>query len=149
VIECKDCGYVNKDNQIECKRCFSRKLGDATLRAQSEVDENIRKDVLSRAELVTVLTVHSPKTLEVAEELGMVFGNSSKQAFWGLSAQSDRLSRAYEDALMMLKYEAALLGANAIVGVTFALNNSTGSSATLLAGSSEAVMLLGTAVKMR
>ena len=148
MIECNDCGYVSEDNEIECRSCLGKNLSSSQLPTLAEA-KNVRKDVLIRAEQVAVFTVHSPKTLEVAEELGMVFGNSSKQAFWGLSTQSDRLSRAYEDALMMLKYEAALLCANAIVGVTFALNNSTGSSATLLAGSSEAVMLLGTAVKMR
>jgi uncharacterized protein YbjQ (UPF0145 family) len=41
-----------------------------------------------------------------------------------------------------------MLGANAVVGVSFALNNSTGSSAVGIAGSSEAVMLIGTAIKL-
>jgi uncharacterized protein YbjQ (UPF0145 family) len=79
----------------------------------------------------------------------MVFGTSSKQAFWGLSTQADRLSRAYQAALRNIKYEAALLGADSVYGITFALNNSTGSSASRIAGSSEAVMLLGTAVKSK
>jgi len=76
----------------------------------------------------------------------LVFGTSSKVAFWGLSKQSDRLTSAYEVALANLKYEAASLSADAVIGITFALNNSTGSAA-VLGGSSEAVMLLGTAVK--
>jgi uncharacterized protein YbjQ (UPF0145 family) len=99
-----------------------------------------------QSENVKVFTTLDPKSIKVVEEMGLVFGNSSKQAFWGLSTQANRLSRAYEAALANLKYDAALLGADAVIGVTFALNNSTGSAA-LIAGSSEAVMLLGTAVK--
>jgi uncharacterized protein YbjQ (UPF0145 family) len=79
--------------------------------------------------------------------LGLVFGTSSKQAFWGLSTQADRLTRAYDVALANLKFEAAGLGADAVIAITFALNNSTGSGNALLTGSSEAVMLLGTAVR--
>jgi uncharacterized protein YbjQ (UPF0145 family) len=102
--------------------------------------------IQAKSENVKVFTTLEPKSIKVVEELGLVFGNSSKQAFWGLSTQANRLSRAYEAALANLKYDAALMGADAVIGVTFALNNSTGSAA-LIAGSSEAVMLLGTAVK--
>ncbi len=103
--------------------------------------------LIKKAESIRVFTVASPVGLEISETLGIVYGNSSKQAFWGFSTQADRLSRAYEAALMNMKYDAAGLGADAVVGVYFSLNNSTGSSASL-AGSSEAVMLLGTAVKL-
>jgi uncharacterized protein YbjQ (UPF0145 family) len=93
-----------------------------------------------------VFTVSQPHSIGNFSELGLVFGTSSKVAFWGLSKQSDRLTSAYEVALANLKYEAASLSADAVIGITFALNNSTGSAA-VLGGSSEAVMLLGTAVK--
>lgn len=103
--------------------------------------------LLEQAKAVRVFTVPAPPGLGMLNVVGIVFGNSSKQAFWGLSSQADRLSRAYEAALLNLKYDAATKGANAVVGVSFALNNSTGSSAAL-AGSSEAVMLIGTAVRV-
>ena len=99
-----------------------------------------------KAENIKVFTTLNPVSLQVKSELGLVFGNSSKQAFWGLSSQANRLSRAYEAALLNLKYDAAVMGADAVIGVSFALNNSTGSGTTLITGSSEAVMLLGTAV---
>lgn len=119
---------------------------------KEELHDNSAKeaeaDLLKQAEAVQVFTVQTPVGMIVQETFGIVFGNSSKQAFWGLSTQADRLSRAYDAALLNLKYDAAMLGANAVVGVSFALNNSTGSSAVGIAGSSEAVMLIGTAIKL-
>ena len=49
---------------------------------------------------------------------------------------------------MNLKYQALLLKADEVVGVSVALNNSTGSAA-VLGGSSEAVMLIGTAIRYK
>jgi uncharacterized protein YbjQ (UPF0145 family) len=94
---------------------------------------------------VQCYTTEQPGNLRISESKGLVFGSSSKQAFWGFSSQANRLTRAYEVALADMKNEAALMGANAIVGIRFALNNSTGSAAAI-AGSSEAVVLIGTAV---
>ena len=93
-----------------------------------------------------VFTTEKLLSIDIEKELGIVFGNSSIQAFWGLSTQANRLTRGYEAALLNLKYNASKLGADAVIGVSFALNNSTGSGATIITGSSEAVMLLGTAV---
>jgi uncharacterized protein YbjQ (UPF0145 family) len=109
--------------------------------------EAIRSEVLKKSESIPVNTLPVLVDDKKIEVVGIVFGTSSKQAFWGLSTQADRLSRAYAAALNNLRYEAALIKADAVVGVTFALNNSTGSGATMLTGSSEAVMLLGTAIK--
>lgn len=93
-------------------------------------------------------TFQAPTNIGKFEEIGLLLGTSSKQAFWGLSTQADRLTRAYGAALLNLKYEAASIGADAVYGVNFALNNSAGSGNGLLAGSSEAVMLLGTAIRI-
>ena len=142
---CNDCSAENNDSAIACQMCG---MGNLTSEEGLAV-EQASMELLAKSQSVKVFTVHNPSTIHVTEELGVVFGNSSKQAFWGLSTQANRLSRAYEVALANLKYDAAILGADAVVGVTFALNNSTGSSAALLAGSSEAVMLLGTAVRIR
>jgi uncharacterized protein YbjQ (UPF0145 family) len=117
--------------------------------AEQSHDEAVRAEVLKTSETIHVNTLPVSIDEKKIEVIGMVFGTSSKQAFWGLSTQADRLSRAYSAALSNLKYEAALVKADAVVGVTFALNNSTGSGATMLAGSSEAVMLLGTAIKYK
>lgn len=141
--KCLECESENPADADECRICGGTKLQDD---AEAIENAKLRADALARSESVQVYTTLSPSGMQIESELGLVFGNSSKQAFWGLSTQANRLSRAYEAALINLKYDAALLGANAVVGVSFALNNSTGSGNKLIAGSSEAVMLLGTAV---
>ncbi len=142
---CVSCGAENELEQVYCRMCagtfFQEELRDSSAKEAEE-------ELLELAAAVKVFTVHAPVGMQIEKTFGIVFGNSSKQAFWGLSTQADRLSRAYEAALLNLKYDGALMGANAVVGVTFALNNSTGSSAVGIAGSSEAVMLIGTAVKI-
>jgi uncharacterized protein YbjQ (UPF0145 family) len=127
-----------------CVNCYST-FEDG---GEYEIHEVSEEELIWRekANNIMVFTTLNPVSIQVKSELGLVFGNSSKQAFWGLSSQANRLSRAYEAALQNLKYDAAVMGADAVIGVSFALNNSTGSSATLITGSSEAVMLLGTAV---
>lgn len=94
---------------------------------------------------VQLFSVESPQGLLVTKTMGLVFGVSSKQAFWGLSTQADRISRAFEVAQLDLKIQAEKLGANCVVGIQASLNNSAGSSASLIAGSSEGVLLIGTA----
>tara|TARA_B110000503_G_C7044319_1_gene369581 strand:- start:28 stop:471 length:444 start_codon:yes stop_codon:yes gene_type:complete len=146
---------VAEDGSTKCKMCGGA-LSDLEVMAlaqeerEQEVleEEAVKAELMQRAKTMRVFTVSNPNSLLVTEEIGLVFGNSSKQAFWGLSTQANRLSRAYEVALVNLKYDAAELGADAVIGVTFALNNSTGSSAKI-AGSSDSVMLLGTAVKTK
>jgi uncharacterized protein YbjQ (UPF0145 family) len=146
--QCKECGNVFPTKPAMCLICGSIEIDEAP-------GEQLEKQEMEAAELqkyielaqnIVCHTVESPPDLEITESIGLVFGNSSKQAFWGLSTQANRLSRAYEAALANLRFDAAAMGANAVVGVRFALNNSTGSAAAVLTGSSEAVMLLGTAV---
>lgn len=127
-----------------CDSCSEE--SSVTLGLVDDETTELAAAILKNSRLVRCYTTDVPSATAIKAELGLVFGNSSKQAFWGLSTQADRLTRAYDAALANLRYDAAALGANAVVGIQFALNNSTGSGATLIAGSSEAVMLLGTAV---
>lgn len=130
-----------------CPRCNSWLGAGGNCVFCGEASEFLpREEVIEKAQRLPIFTTNSPMSLGQYVEVGLVFGTSSKVAFWGLSKQSDRLTSAYQVALANLRFEAASLGADAVVGVTFALNNSTGSAA-VLGGSSEAVMLLGTAVK--
>lgn len=153
--KCLNCYMDAEDGLTQCKMCGGA-LSDLEAialaheeREQEALEEEaVKADFMRRATTMRVFTVSNPTSLLVTEEIGIVFGNSSKQAFWGLSTQANRLSRAYEVALINLKYDAAELGADAVIGVTFALNNSTGSSAKI-AGSSDSVMLLGTAVRTK
>lgn len=155
MLKCRDCYAFSDDDASKCKMCGGRNLTEAVAETEelakaeqeAEARESFKREVMEKSKTMPVFTVMEPRSIAVVRELGLVFGNSSKQAFWGLSTQANRLSRAYEAALINLKYDAAIMGADAVVGVHFALNNSTGSSAKLVAGSSEAVMLLGTAVK--
>jgi uncharacterized protein YbjQ (UPF0145 family) len=139
----KIAGEMEKMNGYLCKL--------ESLRQPFIVPEVSQEELIWRekAENIKVFTTHNPVSIQIQSELALVFGNSSMQAFWGLSSQANRLSRAYEVALQNLKYDAAVMEADAVIGVSFALNNSTGSGATLITGSSEAVMLLGTAVKTK
>jgi uncharacterized protein YbjQ (UPF0145 family) len=134
-------------NEDKCERC-NEVIEPSRLRLiKTDGPNAISSDFDKRIQGIKVFTVDNPKTYTVVEEIGIIQGSSSKLAFWGLSKQSKRLSSAYEIAILNLKVEAAELGANGIVGVRLALNNSTGSAASI-AGSSEAVMLIGTAVKI-
>lgn len=142
---CDSCKAVQPDSSSSqfCTVCGGQKISERDFTVSPA---GLEQELVSRALNISCFTTGLPSNLEIKETVGLVFGTSSKQAFWGLSNQADRLTRAYEAALRNLTYDAASKGANAIVGITFALNNSTGSSAAGIAGSSEAVMLLGTAV---
>jgi uncharacterized protein YbjQ (UPF0145 family) len=103
---------------------------------------------LEKARLIPTSTIQQLGDQSKYQNLGIVFGTSSEVAFWGLDTQASRLTNAYHAALMNLKYQALLLKADEVVGVSVALNNSTGSAA-VLGGSSEAVMLIGTAIRYK
>jgi uncharacterized protein YbjQ (UPF0145 family) len=146
---CEKCEInpVGSRGMTICDSCLS--AFPAAMAAEQDEEFGLRAAVLEQSKSVRCFTTDIPVDGTIQKEVGLVFGTSSKQAFWGLSSQADRLTRAYDAALSNLQYEAATLGGNAVVGIRFALNNSTGSGATLLAGSSEAVMLLGTAVVLK
>lgn len=143
---CSACQLEHGDLAWKCKECGN----DGWIFNPQDLD-SYREQLADEAKALgmKVLSVDTPQTFEVLEELGTVFGVSSKQAFWGLSKQSNRLARAYDAALIDLKVQAHEMGADAIVGLRVALNNSQGSSASGIAGSSEAVVLLGTAVRIK
>jgi uncharacterized protein YbjQ (UPF0145 family) len=131
MVHCPSCSVSIGADKAICPYCFA------------EISDGFSGIPVAQ---ILVFSTENPVSIQVESEVGLVFGNSSVQAFFGLSNQANRLSRAYEAALAHMKYNASQLGADAVIGVNFALNNSTGSAA-VLAGSSEAVMLLGTAVK--
>lgn len=155
--KCKDCNAVYSQPLPMCQKCGCVDFVDFDEESEARVEDAAKKQeeeaqaFLEKSKNLFCSTVESPEGIELSETMGLVFGNSSVQAFWGLSTQANRLSRAYEAALLNLKFNAAHLGADAVVGIRFALNNSEGSKAfdIGLAGSSEAVMLLGTAVVLK
>jgi uncharacterized protein YbjQ (UPF0145 family) len=143
---CTGCDLVVDRSIKICRNCYGSKFRDAENGEDLDSYSELIEKVLELSKSVQCFTTDVPVSRGIKREFGLVFGTSSKQAFWGLSTQADRLNRAYDAALSNLRYEAAALGANAVIGIRFALNNSTGSGNTLITGSSEAVMLLGTAV---
>lgn len=81
---------------------------------------------------------------QISQTLGLVSGASSKMAL-GLNKQSERLDLALNSALMELEQHARVLGANAVVALQIAANSSQGASAPMM-GSSDGVIVIGTAV---
>ncbi len=151
---CGECEVEHENTARSCEACGSSEWG--FVRPSVEQPDTAFQEAVRKARKLEAFTVDSPKSFEIEEELGIVFGVSSKQAFWGLSKQSTRLAKAFDAALLDLKTQAEALGADAVVGVRFALNNSAGSSSPLaavgtetLAGSSEAVVICGTPVRGR
>lgn len=149
--------------EIYCRECLKKSkwkdrcswCGKYDVVISSDIEEVLRqnqeredwlKGNQERIEKIKLFTIENLVGHRVKEELGLVSGSSSKLAIWGISRQAKRIESAYEIALFNLKYEAALMGADAIIGLKFALNNSTGSAVNIV-GSSEAIMLIGTAVK--
>jgi len=155
---------MNENTDLYCRDCLKKTkwadrcswCGKHDLVHGSDIEDVLQQNELrlqwlesnqERIDNLKVFTLDGLSGYEIIDEIGLVSGSSSKLALWGLSKQSKRLESSYEIALFNLKSEAALLGANAVIGLRIALNNSTG-SALNIAGSSEAVMLIGTAVKI-
>ena len=147
---CRDCIRKSKWKD-RCSWCgksdlVSESEGKELLRQEEERLEWLKTNQ-ERIDRLKVLTLDRIYGYEIVEDIGLISGSSSKLALWGLSKQQKRLESAFDIAIFNLKSEAAMIGADAVIGVKFALNNSTG-SAMNIAGSSEAVMLIGTAVKI-
>lgn len=99
---------------------------------------------------IIVTSLHQLPGVSIVEILDVIFATTSSIAL-GLNKQSTRLERVMDTAMLELKIQAEMLGADAVVGLQFALNNSEGAGALVgnLGGSSEAVLLMGTAVRTK
>lgn len=80
----------------------------------------------------------------ITKTLGLISGSNSKMAL-GFNKQSERLDMALNNALLDMERQARVIGANAIVAIQIAANSSQGASAALM-GSSEGIVVIGTAV---
>lgn len=107
------------------------------------VDEsgNIKEEFF-KFKLILTTTQEIPGR-KIKKILRIVFASSSEMA--GLNRQETRLRKTAESALIGLEKQALEIGANAIIGITVSANSSQGGSSTF-AGSSDAVLALGTAV---
>jgi uncharacterized protein YbjQ (UPF0145 family) len=118
------------------------KRGDVTVAVQrSEYDDGD-----SRRVSIFMSTVAENPGVSISEVLGLVYATSSKMAL-GTNRQSTRLSLAIDDALVSLEERTIAMGGNAVIGLSIALNSSQGGTASW--GSSDGVMVSGTAVKLQ
>jgi uncharacterized protein YbjQ (UPF0145 family) len=93
--------------------------------------------------LMSTLSTIPGKTITAS--MGLVYATSSRIAWSGLNTQASRLENAMNAALLALQFEAEGRRANAVIGVSVAVNSSQGASAALM-GSSEGILVVGTAV---
>ena len=107
------------------------------------VDEsgNIKEEFF-KFKLILTTTQEIPGR-KIKKILRILFASSSEMA--GLNRQETRLRKTAESALIGLEKQAIEIGANAIIGITVSANSSQGGSSAF-AGSSDAVLALGTAV---
>lgn len=98
----------------------------------------------SRASLV--VTTESIPGYDIERAFGLVFAAQSHTKWKGLS-QYQRLLKALESSIPQLLDQARALGGDSVVGVKMAANSSSGNSSGLDVGSSDGVILLGTAVR--
>lgn len=83
---------------------------------------------------------------EMTRTLGVVSATMSHTA-WKANTQKARLATAFDGAMELLWRNAKIRGANSIVGLQMAANSSEGGSA-VFGGSSDGVVLMGTAALM-
>jgi uncharacterized protein YbjQ (UPF0145 family) len=96
-----------------------------------------------------VLLATSPELADhdIVRTIGLVYSARSHTK-WKANTQRDRLLIALDGAMARLRESSAEVGANAVVSVAIAANSSEGGSA-VFGGSSDAIILLGTAVWVR
>lgn len=150
VSRCESCDRVQKRFDAKyCEACGEDKFSivepneDGTLpKSRREVASEILQ---SQNEITMFMsTLSDNSSLKTEKVLGIVYGTSSKMAL-GWNKQSTRLELATTSAMLDIQSKARSMGANAIVGISVALNSSQGASA-VGGGSSDAVLIIGTAV---
>lgn len=135
---------LTKDKSQSIKDLAEARLRSEDPTASGLVDEY--QEVINFDEEITLYfsTLQNDPTVKIKKSLGLVYGSSSKMAL-GVNTQAARLNKAMHVALLEAQHFAKTLGANAVVGVQISANSSQGASATLM-GSSEGIVVIGTAV---
>jgi uncharacterized protein YbjQ (UPF0145 family) len=137
---CNRCGREYNSAAVpscpRCKGATAPKVDRGSLSSEA-VSTSPRHDVL----IVTTPEVPGHRILRVH---GPLFAAQSQWAS-GMTKQKARLTGTMAGALDDLGQQARSRGANAVVGLSMAANSSQGSSSAFL-GSSDAIILMGTAV---
>jgi uncharacterized protein YbjQ (UPF0145 family) len=129
-------GTYDLYGEIRCRRCD-----------KSAEPEASRPTNPIRADHVVLVTSETIPGCEIIESRGLAFSARSHTA-WKANTQKGRLVTALEGAMIGLRMSAAELGANGVIAIKLAANSSEGSSA-MFGGSSDAIVLMGTAVVVR
>ena len=133
IIKCLECGEeFNRATNESCPKCETPHLSDPE--SPDPLTQKIRLVVLSTTDQIG--------ERQIIDHLGLVFGAGN--AAWTIESTAGRANTALGKAEEQLRRSAAELGANAVIGITFSMDSS--SSAL---NRSQAITLLGTAVKLR
>lgn len=135
---------LSQDKSKSIQDLANARLNSEDPAAAGLVDEY--QEVIDFDEEITLYfsTLQNDPTIKIKKSLGLVYGSSSKMAL-GVNTQATRLNKAMHVAMLDAQYFAKTLGANAVIGVQISANSSQGASATLM-GSSEGIVVVGTAV---
>lgn len=135
---------LSQDKSKSIQDLVNARLNSEDPAAAGLVDEY--QEVIDFDEEITLYfsTLQNDPTIKIKKSLGLVYGSSSKMAL-GVNTQATRLNKAMHVAMLDAQYFAKTLGANAVIGVQISANSSQGASATLM-GSSEGIVVVGTAV---
>lgn len=128
-----------------CIRCYkpAEFAMEKFAAAQAEADE-WRSTVSLKDIESNVTTLHFLPGHKITASHGVVYASMSHTA-WKANTQKKRLTTAFDGALDLLLEQAHARRANAIVGLQFAANSSEGGSA-VFGGSSDAIIVMGSAV---
>lgn len=170
LICCEECGFEQSNNGVKkCENCDSSNLAWGVAREEQERDEKARvsfKEALAREQeleaarqnftesarnlKIDVLTTPSHPTKSVREIYGVISAMQTVNPK-ALSLKTDemKLKAAMQEALDQIKVEAAMLGANAVIGLQthFQVSQRTaGMAGNSFSANTTQVYLVGTAV---
>jgi len=116
---------------------------DFIFQSEQELDIFVEKHSHEYNRSIPISTTDNIPGKIVKEYKGIVYASSSELA--GYQKQQTRIVRNVENVLAELEIQAIKIGANAVIGVQIAANNSTGMALNIL-GSSDSITLIATAV---
>ena len=116
---------------------------DFIFESEQELDIFVEKYAYEYNRSIPISTTDSIPGKIIKDYKGIVYASSSELA--GYQKQQTRIVRNVQNVLNELEIQAKKLGANAVIGVNIAANNSTGMALNIL-GSSDSITLIATAV---
>ena len=149
MITCTKCRGSFDSGMERCPVC--RQPTYESLSVQQEFEESDAVDFDDWAsnrlgDLVYLSTLPYLPGFDITRSLGLVTATMSHTA-WKAASQKARLATAIDGALQTMWGVAKSRGADAVIGISVMPNNSEGGSSAF--GSSDGVVVIGTAVRIR